>query len=110
MRKVAWRFPLALTLPLYGVYRYTGCNLSSLFIPHLASSLSCWIWSSIHKWVNFFSFIGHLEKLIRFFQRSFLNDTHREKAPSNKTPAFTKSTNMGICVVGTTNQLFIRGS
>ena len=104
MRKVAWRFPLALTLPLY------GCNLSSLFIPPLASSLSCWIWSSTHKWVNFFSFIGHVEKLIRFFQRSFLNDTHREKAPSNKTPAFTKSTNMGICVVGTTNQLFIRGT
>ena len=37
-------------------------------------------------------------------------DTHREKAPSNKTPALTKSTNMGIWVVGTTNQLFIRGS
>ena len=26
----------------------------------------------------------------------FLKDTHREKAPSNKTPALTKSTNMGI--------------
>ena len=40
----------------------------------------------------------------------FLKDTHREKAPSNKTPALTKSTNMGIWVVGTSNQLFIRGS
>ena len=40
----------------------------------------------------------------------FLKDTHREKAPSNGTPALTKSTNMGIWVVGTTNQLFIRGS
>ena len=28
-------------------------------------------------------------------------DSHREKAPSNKTPALTNSTNMGICVVGT---------
>ena len=28
-------------------------------------------------------------------------DTHREKAPSNKTPALAKSTNMGIWVVGT---------
>ena len=38
-------------------------------------------------------------------------DTHREKAPSNKvTTALTKSTNMGIWVVGTTNQLFISGS
>ena len=39
----------------------------------------------------------------------FLN-SHREKAPSNETPALTKSTNMDIWVVGTTNQLFIRGS
>ena len=37
-----------------------------------------------------------------------LNDTHREKAPSNKSPA--KSTNMSILPVGTLNQLFIRGS
>ena len=34
-------------------------------------------------------------------------DTHRENAPSNKTPLLTKSTNMGIWVVGTSNQLFI---
>ena len=33
-----------------------------------------------------------------------------EKAPSNKTPALRKSTNMGVCAVGTLNQLFIRGS
>ena len=37
-------------------------------------------------------------------------DTHREKAPSNKTPALTKSMNMDIWVVGTSNQLFKRGS
>ena len=36
-----------------------------------------------------------------------LKDTHREKAPLIETPALTKSTNMGIWVVGTTNQLFI---
>ena len=41
---------------------------------------------------------------------SLLKDTRREKAPSNKTPAATKSTNVGIYVVGITNQLFIRGS
>ena len=39
-----------------------------------------------------------------------IKDTHREKAPSNKTPALTKSANMGIWVFRTTNQLFIRGS
>ena len=32
------------------------------------------------------------------------------KAPSNKTPALRKSTNMGVWAVGTLNQLFIRGS
>ena len=37
-------------------------------------------------------------------------DIHSVKAPSNKTPSLTKSTNMGIWVVGTSNQLFIRGS
>ena len=36
-----------------------------------------------------------------------VKDTHSEKAPSNKTPAFTKSTNIGTWVVGTSNQLFI---
>ena len=34
----------------------------------------------------------------------------KKKAASNKTPALTKSENMGIWVVGTSNQLFIRGS
>ena len=37
-------------------------------------------------------------------------DTHSENTPSNKTQALTKSMNMGIWVVGTSNQLFIRGS
>ena len=39
-----------------------------------------------------------------------VKDTHREKAPSNETPALTKSMNMDIWVVGTLNQLLIRGS
>ena len=37
-------------------------------------------------------------------------DTHTEKAPSNKTEALTKSTNMGIWEVCISNQLFLRGS
>ena len=40
----------------------------------------------------------------------FIKFTYRENAPSNKTPALTKSTNMDIWVVGISNQLFIRGS
>ena len=37
-----------------------------------------------------------------------LKDTHREKAPSNKTPVLRKSINMGVWAVGTLNQLFKR--
>ena len=41
---------------------------------------------------------------------SLFKDTQRNKAPSNEIPALTKGTNMGIWVVGATNQLCIRGS
>ena len=41
---------------------------------------------------------------------SNVDDTHWEKAPWNKPPAIAKSMNMGIWVVGTSNQLFLRGS
>ena len=37
-------------------------------------------------------------------------DTYRERASSNKTRTLSKSINMNIWVVGTSNQLFIRGS
>ena len=39
-----------------------------------------------------------------------VKDTHREKALSSKTTAPTKSINMDIWVVGTSNQLFVTGS
>ena len=45
-----------------------------------------------------------------FSEPRHFKDTHREKAPSYKTPAIRKSTNMGVWAVGTLNQLFIRGS
>ena len=32
-----------------------------------------------------------------------IKDTYREKPPLNKTPSLTKSTNIGIWVVGTSN-------
>ena len=41
---------------------------------------------------------------------SKFKDTHREKAPSNKTPVLRKCTNMGVLAVVTLNQLFIRVS
>ena len=45
-----------------------------------------------------------------FFNSFGLRDTYREKAPSNKTKVLKKSMNLGIWVVVTLNQLFIRGS
>ena len=44
-----------------------------------------------------------------YYQLKVIKDTHREKEPSNKTPTLTKSTNMDIWIVGTINQLFMRG-
>ena len=41
------------------------------------------------------------------FYSTVLKDTHSEKVSSNKTPALTRSTNMDILVVGTSNQVFI---
>ena len=37
-----------------------------------------------------------------------MKDRHRQKAPSNKTPALSESMNMDIWVVGTSNQLYKR--
>ena len=38
-----------------------------------------------------------------------VKDTDEKNAPSNKTPVLTKSMNIDIWVVGTSNQVFIRG-
>ena len=39
-----------------------------------------------------------------------LKNTHREKAPSNKTSVLTRSVNMDIWDVGISDQFFLRGS
>ena len=39
-----------------------------------------------------------------------LRGFYMEKAASNKTPSITKSLNMNICVVATSNEAFIRNS
>ena len=44
------------------------------------------------------------------FHRTCFKDTHREKSPSDKTPALRKSTKMVVWAVATLNELFIRGS
>ena len=36
-------------------------------------------------------------------------DTHREKSPSNESPALTENMNIDIWLADTSNQLFIRG-
>ena len=66
----------------------------------------------VQIWIKCYSLKINLEKLWKIGNSNptnYLKDTHREKASSNKTPALTKSTNMDIGVVGTSNQLFIRG-
>ena len=60
---------------------------------------------------GFFSHLGKDKpKPIALGTKFNIKDTHREQVPSNKTPALTKSSNMGILVFVTLNQLFIRGS
>ena len=44
-----------------------------------------------------------LPSMMVFLFEVFFKDTHREKVPSSKTPGLTKSTNMGIWFVGTSN-------
>ena len=59
-------------------------------------------------WDLFIYFFFNIDNKPNFVHE--FKDTHREKVPSNKTPALTKIANMGICLVGTPNQHFIRGS
>ena len=48
--------------------------------------------------------------LLKTSEHLLFKDTHREKAPSNKTPTLSKSMNMDIRVVDVSNQNFILGS
>ena len=52
----------------------------------------------------------YLSQTIYINSYKLIKDSHREKALSNKTPALTKSANMGIWVFGKSNQIFIRDS
>ena len=48
------------------------------------------------------------KRLLLRVNSEVLKDTYREKALPNKTPALTKSTNIEVWVIGTSNQLFMR--
>ena len=71
-------------------------------VKHTTKTLHEFIISYFEKFVD--SWYVHLIKII------FLKDIYMEKGHPNETPALTKSMNMEIWVVGTSNQLFIRGS
>ena len=43
-------------------------------------------------------------------ENKLFKDIHREKTLLNKIPALAKIMNTDTCVVGTSNQLFIKGS
>ena len=58
---------------------------------------------------NIFAGVSHFAISLQM-KNHYIKDTHREKVPSNKTPALRKSTNMGVWAVSTLSQLFIRGS
>ena len=47
---------------------------------------------------------------VQISQYIYFKNTHREKTPSNKTLTLSKSMNMDIWVVDTSNQPFVRGS
>ena len=60
--------------------------------------------------LNFLDFNHVCNIIISNNEKSLLRDTHREKAPSNETPALRESTTMGVWAVGTLNRLFIKDS
>ena len=64
---------------------------------------------SFLSWLTFCIREGNITEQFDKFQNT-VKDTHREKVLSNKTSTLMKSMNMHIWVVGTSNQLFLRGS
>ena len=47
--------------------------------------------------------------MILIFIKILVKDTHKENTLSNKTQAPSKTINIDIWIIGTSNQLFIRG-
>ena len=70
-------------------------------------SMSCFWFCDYGFFIRLITFKLISSNFSTVFSESFIfKDTHRERVPSNKTPALTKSKNMGIWVVGTSVQLF----
>ena len=83
------------------------CKLNMLFM-----NIVLGYWWSPTKIIDVGKFGPNTKICSDFFLLSInsIKDTHKEKAPSNKTPVLRKSTNMGVWAVGTLSQFFIRGS
>ena len=75
---------------------YKVCKNCLLFLVVLLAFLHSCQFMNVFDTVAFFMNVFDIEINV-------LKDTQREKAPSNKTQALTKSTNMGVWVVGTSN-------
>ena len=75
-----------------------------------------WLFFCLFDFIGFFWFWLLFCFILANLQDTFgvwhllVKGTRRKKAPSNKTLALAKSWNMEIWVVGTSNQLFVRGS
>ena len=107
------------------IFRYIQSNVKSSKLYQINNNLPSWLHDKPKKYLKHCDEKLKLaneilkDQIITSENKKFavksatikdVKDTHREKAPSNETPALTKSTNISIRVVGTTNQLFIRGS
>ena len=80
-------------------------------IEHAIYEYSTWVLMIANQIIDVGKFGPNTKICSDFFLLSInsIKDTHKEKAPSNKTPVLRKSTNKGVWAVGTLNQLFIRG-
>ena len=82
-------------------------SLSKIFIWTVPTDPWCNMLKTLERQRKYIGIILSDEHtLIQLKWTKSLKDTHREKAPSNKTSALTKSTNMDVWIVGTSDQLF----
>ena len=90
----------------YRTLKTLQANFVIFSMPLLIQEQTCLLFAFERYLINCYSII---RKMTRTFEiiTTLIKDTDREKAPSNRTPALRKSTNMGVWAVGT---LFIRGS
>ena len=79
---------------------YKVCKNCLLFLVILLDLIDAFLHSC--QFMNVFDTVAFFMNVFDI-EINVLKDTQREQAPSNKTQALTKSTNMGVWVVGTSN-------